>query len=469
MMEKLPIYAGVYPIAGAAILAVLATVCGWRIPSRWLWIITGLGVAASLIRLINYIVLFFARPEAGVFHDVRIFYRAGLVILAGADPYEMPGWVTYPILHPPTAFPYFALMASLPFEVTCVLWAIVDSFLAVGLVLVARRIFTQIGEASVAALPPAEVGLLVTVIALCGASQSAIGIGQFGIRAAAVILFAVLALTYKRSILSGALFGLATIKIATMLPFMLFVLRRRDWTVWIALGATVCVLVLLGGQPTRLIEQCGEMLQRIGDLSKPGAINDISFTGTQNFSILGIDFLAYRLGVRGWVDVKIIQAVVLAGLGLALAYGVIRGPLKSGLGLALISLYSVIFLYHRAYDLVILAPAVLYSFSQAKACIGWRRAAFGAATAMMVSAMYFNRDLMEIANIIVKSHDGVLSKIAEYTLLPYTTWMILGSMILIFWAGRGKTDGSKDLSCERGGSSAHGNNRSFALSSSPVD
>jgi hypothetical protein len=466
-MDKLLVYIGIYPTAGMALLAVFATVCGWRISSRWLWIITGLGVVSSIIRLIYFLNLYFFHPDSGAFHDVRIFYNAGLTILAGVDPYELPGWMTHPILHPPSAFPYFALMASLPVDVTVVVWAIVDSLLAMGIVLLAHRIFIRFGEAAVAALSPAEVGVLVTVVALCGACQATFGLGQFGIRASALILFAVLALTYNRSILSGALFGLATIKIATMLPFLLLCLRRRDWKIWLALGATVCILILLGGQPTRVIEQCGSMLARISDLSKPGAVNDITYTGTLNWNILGIDHLAYRLGVRGSANLKIIQAAVLGVLGVILAYGLITGRLKSGLGFALVSLYSVIFLYHRVYDMVILAPALVYAVSQAKTRVGWRRAAFGMATAMILSAMYMNRDLMVNAHNFVMANDGVLSKAAEYILLPYATWMVLGSMLLLFWAGRAETDVSKDLSREWGGSSTHDDSRSFVLSSSP--
>ena len=50
--------------------------------------------------------------------------------------------------------------------------------------------------------------------------------------------------------------GLATMKVATMLPFLLLFHRKKDLKTWFAIGATVVVLVLLGGQPSRLLNQC---------------------------------------------------------------------------------------------------------------------------------------------------------------------------------------------------------------------
>jgi hypothetical protein len=450
-MDKLLVYIGVYPTAGIAILATFAIACGLHIRSRWLWVITGLGVVSSIIRLIYFLDLAFVRIDPRVLLDFRIFYNVGLDIWTGADPYELARWASHPFLHPPTAFPYFALMASVPYEVSVVVWAVIDSFLAIGMVLLAYRIFVRFGEAAVVDLSPAEVGVLVTVVTLCGACQATLGLGQLGIRASALILFAVLALAYNRSILSGALFGLATIKVATMLPFLLLVLRRRDWKVWLALGATVCVLILLGGQPHRVAEQCIAMLQRIGELSKPGSINDITYTGPENANMLGIDHLAYRLGVRGSGNLRVIQFTVLGVLGVVLAFEVITGRMKPGLSLVLISLYSVIFLYHRVYDMVILTPALVYAVSQAKSCLGWRRAAFGMATAMIVTALYMNGGLMTKAHSFVMANDGTVSKAVEYIVLPYATWMILGFMMLLFWAGRTATEGSKDLIREWGG------------------
>jgi hypothetical protein len=93
---------------------------------------------------------------------------------------------------------------------------------------------------------------------------------------------------------------------------------------------------------------------------------------------------------------------------------------------------------------------LVYAVSQAKSALGWRRAAFGAAAAMIVAAMYQNRDGLKSAYEFVRANDGVLSKVMEDILLPYGTWMMLGSIVLLFWAGRSETSASKDLSRETG-------------------
>jgi hypothetical protein len=155
--------------------------------------------------------------------------------------------------------------------------------------------------------------------------------------------------------------------------------------------------------------------------------------------MLGIDYLAYCLGVRDKASLSIVQGVVLCVLGFCLAYGIITERIRFGLGLALISLYSVIFLYHRVYDAVMIAPALVYAISQTRRCHGWRRVSFSAATIMMMIVIYMNRDIMTNVRTYVVANHNVLSRISELVLLPYATWLILGSIAILFLTDRSDT------------------------------
>ena len=134
--------------------------------------------------------------------------------------------------------------------------------------------------------------------------------------------------------------------------------------------ATVLVLLLFSGHPERLFDQAQAMIRYIGIYSQSGKVNDLSFAGPIHESIVGSDHALHRVGIQDRGTYRTGQAIILIAIGGWLARGIRTGSLSDGLAVAIVSLFSAVFLYHRIYDTVIIAPAVVFAFRQAKCSRG---------------------------------------------------------------------------------------------------
>ncbi len=180
-----------------------------------------------------------------------------------------------------------------------------------------------------------------------------------------------------------------------------------------------------------MLDQCRGMLHYIGEFSRPGAVNDISYDGPYNEGIMGFDHLAYRLGVRQASSLKAIQYVAVFLVGSWLAVELVTRRVSWALGVSLVSLYSVVFLYHRVYDAVMIVPALVYAIGRAKATSGRAHWLYVVATVLMLLLLYQRRKTLAQVTHWVVEHRGVASRLVEYFVLPYATWSILLAMICL--------------------------------------
>lgn len=452
MGNNLLLYGVIYPVAAAALLAVLAGLGPRRPRGWWPWAIVAAGVLASVARLI------FVERSGTWGIDHRIFWDVGADAWAGEDPYAPDRYPSHPFLNPPSTFAFFALVAALPFRASLVLWGLINSVLAFAIVPLSAAALDDRGEGGRRALTAAEIGLLATAVALSDACMATIQLGQLALIATALILVALVARSHDRPLSAGVALGLATMKIGTMVPFLLLFLRRRDRKAWLALGLTVIALLILGGQPTRMPEQAGAMLRRIGELSRPGAVNDISYAGPYDEWIIGLDHLAYRLGIRDAGALKAIQAVGVLGIGIWLAVELYSRRIPYGLGISLMSLYSVVFLYHRLYDAVMIVPALVYAVGRARSSAGRSRWLFGAATILMLTVLYMRRKALGHLTGWAVAHHGPPASLVEWFVLPSADWSIVLAMVGLRlaegWAGpgpSGETEAAREPGASEGG------------------
>jgi hypothetical protein len=421
MSSNLLLYTIIYPIAGTALVAVIWSTSR-RVPSSWLWMLSVAGVLASAVRL-----FYLARSEDwGIDH--RIFWDVGADIWAGIDPYSPGRWATHPFLHPPSTFPYFALLAALPFRASLMVWSLIDTALAFGIVLLAKLVLDEHQEGEPQRLSYPELGALTTAVALSDACMATIQLGQLALLASTLILLAIYARSRNRPVLAGVAMGLATMKVGTAVPFLLLFHRRSDLKTWFAMGMTVILLIVLGGQPGRMLDHARAMLHFINELSQPGAVNDISYAGPFNEWIFGIDHLAYRLGVRGASTLKFIQFGGLFLIGSWLAAELVTRRIPWGLGLSLVSLYSVIFLYHRLYDALMFVPALVYAIGRAKTTTGRSHLLYVMAAVLMLGDLYLRRKTLAHLTDWVVGHRGIAAALIEWFVLPFGTWSILLAM-----------------------------------------
>ena len=437
-MDKFLLYGIIYPVAALALLSILVCLTSIRVPSGWLWTITILGIVASGVRLI-----FLVRSGTlGIDH--HIFWKVGVDIWARADPYSPDRFATHPFLNPPCTFPFFALIANLPFQASLFIGCVVNTALAFGITMLAVTILNDHDNRILAALSRAELGVLATAVALSDACMATIQLGQLALVATALILLAIYFQSRNRPLMAGTMLGLATMKIGTLVPFLMLFHRRSDRKTWLALGLTVVGLIVLGGQPTRVLDQSREMLHQITELSRPGAVNDISYAGPYNESILGFDHLAYRLGVRDGLVLRLIQVSALLLIGVYLAVELVARHIRYGQGLSLVSLYSAIFLYHRSYDATIITPALVYAVGRSKVTSGRPRLLFALATVLILAVLYLRRKTLTHLTDWAIVHHSVPATLVERLVLPYGTWSILLAMVCLRLAEVGPAEtGSK--------------------------
>ena len=196
---------------------------------------------------------------------------------------------------------------------------------------------------------------------------------------------------------------------------------------------TTLALCIISGHPERLPDQCRSMLHHIGELSKSGAVNDISYNGPYNEWIIGFDHAFYRLGIR---DSKVLSGLQVASILLIaglIARLVWNPTTPRGLSVAIVSLFSVLFLYHRLYDAVIFALPLTYAAARVRTSQGRARLfALGSILAMLVVIYMRRKSLGALSH--AAPGWGIPGRFIEALILPSATWLTLAAMLLL-WLG----------------------------------
>ncbi len=336
----------------------------------------GLHGAAALLCVDIWIIL-----QAELTPDYHVFWRAGRDLWEGLDPYDPARFAVSPFLNPPTAIPLFTLFAVVPYRPSLVIWTILNSFLCLVLPTLARRALNsqersfacQSGNSAAPWQPPAPVLVgLTTALIVSDAFSYGLFMGQLGLLTALALVAALEAQGRGRRVLAGFWLALATIKVSTMVPFLLLFHRRTDLRTWAAFGLFCSALCLLAVRPAALPQRLSWMLERIESLSSPGRVNDYSLEGPQSAGMLGFDHAFYRLGLRNRAVIRVLQFIAVLGLGLWVMRQVVAQRLPRAAVCSLVTLYSVVFFYHRIYDTVILALPLVYCVGRARTAAGRR-------------------------------------------------------------------------------------------------
>jgi hypothetical protein len=424
-------------ISGVGFLTALALVL--RAPAKPLPI--GLVAATALILLAVLLYgLVGSFPSFGA--DYRIFYRVGGDVWAGSDPYADRQFNDHPFLNPPTALPLFALFAALPLSSGLALWTVGNGLAGVALVawsqdtLRAQEALGGRGGPVAWALPPVAVAGLTVSLLISDASLLNLQLGQLSILAAVLLLGALAAQGRGRPVWAGVFLALATVKVATMLPFLLLFLRKADRWAWAAFGVAVLGLCLLSGPPSQLPARAAALLERIQELQAPRAVNDYSFEGPHHINIVGFDHALYRLGLRDRRVIRVTQYLLLLVLGAWVARQVAsRARPPRAAACSLVALYSVVFLYHRNYDAVILALPLAYSAGQARAARGAASWLFTACAVAIVLVLYLKIALLtEVFQWSLSR--GAWGRVVQAIVLPYATWAVVIAMVCLVLGAR---------------------------------
>jgi hypothetical protein len=415
----------------AALLAALALI--WRAeirPSLFRWVAIG----AALVVSFDLYVLF-SVPGIGV--DYQFFRRAGNDVWAGLDPYDESRFALHPFLNPPTALPVFALFALLPERSGFAVWTALNVVACLALPAYSRRVLAGQAHACDPAtraswlVPSWAISGLTAALIISDAARSGLYIGQLSILTALLLLAALDAQARRRPILGGIWLALATIKVATMLPFLLLFLRKGDGRTWASLIVTCALLIAITGHAAELPDHLTALIERIERLGAPGKVNDYSFEGARNAGILGFDHALYRLGLRDRRMIRIVQSSALILTGLWIARHVVLQRMPRDTACSLVACYSTIFLYHRNYDTVILAlPLVLFTGKTLSRSGRTLTSALGATSILII--IYLNLNTMTtLTN--TSMNRGLPGRWVQAIVLPYATWLILLCMLLLVY------------------------------------
>jgi hypothetical protein len=396
------------------------------------WVAAG---AAALVLLHLYIV-FQVQPAL----DHRIFWRVGRDLWEGLEPYDPIRFSANPFLNPPTALPLFALFATVPYRSSMFIWTIVNVLICAALPALAVRALSAQerltdaqpeGPSRSRSLPRLVLVALTSSLIVSDAVSYGLFTGQLGLLTALALLAALESQGRGRPMVAGVWLGVATIKVSTMLPFLILFLRRRDLRTWITLGLTCSALCLLGGSPTLLPSRVSRTLQEIEALSAPGQVNDYSFQGTQHATMIGFDHALYRLGLRDRSTIRTLQliAVVLMGLWVVRLGWASRLPRPAVC--SLVALYSIVFFYHRIYDTVVLVLPLVYSVSRSQVAEARSRWLFVASSLVILMVLFMSAsDLKSLTESSLKW--GVWGRLVQATMTAYATWMVVAAMACIY-------------------------------------
>jgi hypothetical protein len=378
--------------------------------------------------------------------DYHIFWQAGRDVWLGRDPYAAESFADLPFLNPPTALPLFALFALVPFEVSFAVWTVANALACLALVawtqwtLLAQERLDSRQSPPPWALPPLALAALTAILLVSDACLTTFYLGQLSILAACLLLAALGAQACGRPGWAGVALALATVKVGTMLPFLLLFLRKVDRWTWLTLAAGVLGLCLVTGSPAELPGRLATLRERIGQLEAPGVVNDYSFAGPRSDNLLGFDHALYRLGLRDRGLIRAGQYLALAVLGAWVAYQVRPGgDLPRAAACSLIALFAMVFFYHRGYDAPLLVLPLVYSTGRARMTHGRARLLFAACAVAVLLVLFLNIEFLGVVRE-ASFGGGVWGRLAQAVVLPYGTWCVLAAMFCLVRGARCRMD-----------------------------
>jgi hypothetical protein len=411
-------HALVYPAEALALGAALLYLCRRRLPPWFAWSVAATGALVFLT-----VTVLDCPPGT----DLGIFWGAGRAVWRGDNPYADPH-----MLNPPTAFPLFAALASLPWPPLLALWTAANALGYLGLAPLAQGALLPATDPGRWRLPAEAVALLAAVVALSFPARYGLQLGQLSVLTTLFLLAALHAQVRGQPVRAGVWLGLATVKIGTMLPFLLLFRPRRDARTWVSLGVTCLGLCLLTTPPGDLVPRCRDCLRNIATLGGAGGRNDYVYSNTSSVDLIALDHAFYRLGLR---DRGAIQAAQWAALGVLAAWVVWqvhgRRPLPRAAACSLVALYSAVFLYHRIYDMIILVVPLVYCAGRALETRGRGRWLFVACALAVLGVLYLRLDPLRELTAAAAEAPGSANYLLRAVVLPYGTWLVLFALVCL--------------------------------------
>ena len=311
------------------------------------------------------------------------------LFVVGIDPYGDPD-----LSYPPSALPVFAaLIAPIPPPALRATWLVLNLAALGGLGAMIVRLWGRSWPAWVGAA-------FCLTVAASKPVRGGIALGQFHLIPTALLVGSAAALEARRPIVAGVLVGIALIKPTMALPFLGYLVARGSWTALasaagVQAGLWLIASTWLGVGPIALL---GEWMANTRLQEAAGTID--------------LPSLIRSAWPGAPLPASAIALLVLAA-GIAVTIALRR---KSDLALVALSTYlAAIFTYHRAYDLVLLVPALAFAIDLTQRP-GAPSPRLGTFAAVSLGLMLLAPSHPSIAGGLERLHDRIVA-VASYLFL----------------------------------------------------
>lgn len=410
----------VYPVQLLVLFTALALILRFRVKTWWAWTLTGLGLAALVVR---------GCMEGPDGTDLRWFWLTGRDVLDGIDPYHYDFCVW-----PPTSFALFSLFARFPFPELLFVWTVLNILALTVLVVVAERTLRAAGGPDDWQVSRPTLGILTAALLLSVSSGYGLGVAQVSLFVTLALLLALWARYRGWPVLAPVALAFASIKAATLLPFLLLFRRRKDLATWLLLPVACLGLYLLANPALELFTRLRECLHNIAVLSTPGHMNN--FAHPVNADMISFDRAIYFLGVDDRGVVRLAQIVVVVLLGAWVVWQ-LRGrhPLPEAAACSLVAFYAALFLYHRLYDMSILVLPLVYTVGRAQVTNGRQRFFYVASAFAVLGVHYLRLETVKALGMQPRSPE-LLLQLVKAAIVPHGVWLTIAGMVSLAAAER---------------------------------
>jgi hypothetical protein len=365
-------------------------------------------------------------------YDLEYFWNSGNLMREGKSPYEQPN-----TMNPPSAFPLYWLVSSFSFDEARFLWTMLLAIGAATLVVFARRILIDAGDEETRKLEWPLIGVLTAVVCLSRSNRFGIELGQLALPITLCLFWAFLARLHGKTTQAGVGLAIASIKTPTLLPSLILFLRKREWKTWLVMGGVGLALVLSMCAPWNIPPRCQECLHNIAGTRERGKLDDYEIINSRNNCMIGFNLLFNRLGVEDRGTIALLHNAAQLLLGLWVAWLALR-KLDTPAAMSVVAIFSMLFMYHRIYDLLLLSLPLTYAFGKARAEKGLSRWLFVACAGCLLLSMNIREWIIAEPRARVLAVQDTTSTLLRAFVLPYLTWLMLASLVLLVLAERAR-------------------------------
>jgi hypothetical protein len=299
-------------------------------------------VAFLLVALISLIYAVVTAPGQG--KDLAMFQDMGRAWSDGRDQ-TAEGRFYGP---PPFASVLFTPLALLSTLQARIILIAINLIATVIIILLIKKLWGEMW--------PGKTHLYLAALLLCWAPfRVTVRYGQISLIVTALVLGALLAWEKNARFVGGLLLGLSLSKYPLTLPFALYFVWRREWKIVVTAVLTVAALTEV------FALRLGVSMFDVADdyvrmMLQTSITNDAHFAGATEIGPM-LFGLTGNERASGWLNI-----LMIAGGLISMALVFRRTPKAEQFHLAVVTFFSLWFVYHRIYDAVILViPAAMFA------------------------------------------------------------------------------------------------------------